>query len=206
MRVAHQEATWEYFIYAPCPACVTLSFELTAVTLAATLCRVKMCDKSLCTWPRKKQILTTLNCVITQEPSRASRQLMIGTTWAAGSGLGVRQGYLAFGSLGFLHVAHLLSPKPLSERKALSANSLQSKCAKEWQKGSILCISMFSKGLTPELLSPEAVRRQHLLKQAYRTLWKVLASIATFPRHSSGQIRNLFSKNLSAKEFRSQSL
>jgi len=89
--------------------------------------------------------------------------------------------------------------EPSPERKALSANSLQYKSAKEWEKGSILCISMFSKGLTPELVSPETVRHHHLLKRPYRTQWKVLASAATFPRHSSGQIRNFFSKNLSAK-------
>lgn len=44
-RVTHQEATCEDFICAQCPACVTLSLDRTTVTLAATLCHVKMYDK-----------------------------------------------------------------------------------------------------------------------------------------------------------------
>lgn len=76
----------------------------------------------------------------------------------------------------------------------------------EWEKNSSSNICTFRKGLAPELVSPETFRQQHLLKQSYRMQWKVLASIATFPKHSSGQIRNLFSKNPSVKEFRSHSL
>lgn len=44
-RVTHQEATCEHFIHAQCPACVTLSFDVTIVTLAVTLCHVKTYDK-----------------------------------------------------------------------------------------------------------------------------------------------------------------
>lgn len=161
---------------------------------------------SLCTWPSKKQTLTILNCITVQKISGTSQQLMNSTAWAAGSGLGARLGHPALGSLGSHHVAHSVSPKPSPGRKALSANSLQSKSAKQWEKGSILYISTFSKGLAPELVSRETIRHHHLLKQSYRMQWKVLASIATFPSHFSGQIRNFFSENLSAKEFRSQSL
>lgn len=161
---------------------------------------------SLCTRPRKNQTLTIWNCVTAQKPSRTSQQLMNSTASAAGSGLGVRLGHPALGSLGFHHVAHSVNPKPSPERKALSANSLQPKSSEREGKGlhfvylcvqqrSYTWISISRNCQTPS--SPETVL-QNAVESA--------GIFSNVPKASSGQRRNFFPKNLSAKEFRSQSL
>lgn len=201
-RVTHQEATCEHSIHAQCPACATLSFGPTTTTLAAALCHGKMKDKK-----QTQPLNVTKRDARLHHQSKALRDVPATDEQLEQQDPDWESDYSSLPLEVWVSTKLQIQwvPKP-HLRERLFQPILYHLNLPEWEKNSSSNISMFSKDLAPELLSPETIRQQRLLKQSHRMQWKVLAPIATFPKHSSGQIWNLFSKNPSAKEFRSHSL